>query len=87
MNYQVQVGQGPLPVRGQWMPWENATSVAEVSGLALNKWMRESGYQMRGAPVPEMTVNVFVVPPAVERHANGEPTTAILTTYKVTPNP
>jgi hypothetical protein len=74
-----------------WEPWQNAEGMsAQALGLlALNKWLRESGYQHRhhGArpQFEPFTLDVYVVTSKDPRHPNGRPAACHKLTVCITP--
>lgn len=53
-----------------WTPWKECSgSLEETARLALNKFLRESGYQRAGTDRKPLDVEVYVATDKTPRHA------------------
>jgi hypothetical protein len=81
-SYLVQIHEGSTPAKflpGDWRLWANCRDIDECRGLALHRHIRT-----RGGVAQPLTVNIYIGEANDVGH-DGNPRTANVTEYRVTP--
>jgi hypothetical protein len=76
---------GPIP--DNWTEWNSGNDATResVRDTALNKFLRESGFQKRGATFKAQKFTVHQYREGDPLHPNGRPMVVHATTFEITP--